>query len=226
MRAALWRATRTLRVSRVAHQPLSCVCDASKQRRHLHHSQMAGPRGAFIVLEGTDRSGKSTQCARLVTALNASGVPAELWRFPDRTTSVGHMLDAYLRGTPEGDADDAAVHLLFSANRWEKRCVRCRGGGGVQHSHLTSFPNPLRCQRTRLLEALQAGTTLVVDRYAYSGVAFTSAKRVQGLGLDWCKVRRKCWGSAEHALTLQRAWCHNRRLMRACRRRTRCCCSG
>jgi dTMP kinase len=32
------------------------------------------PRGAFIVLEGVDRCGKSTQCARLVEALQAEGV--------------------------------------------------------------------------------------------------------------------------------------------------------
>lgn len=31
---------------------------------------------------------------------------------------------------------------------------------------------------------LKAGTTLIVDRYAYSGVAFSSAK---GLDLEWCK---------------------------------------
>ena len=142
------------------------------------------------MLEGTDRSGKSTQCARLVTSLNAAGVPAELWRFPDRTTSVGHMLDAYLRGTPEGDADDAAVHLLFSANRWEKRCVSSMAAPAVSQSELTvSRPACALWARTRLLEALQSGTTLVVDRYAYSGVAFTSAKRVQGLDLEWCQAR-------------------------------------
>lgn len=32
------------------------------------------PRGAFIVLEGVDRCGKTTQCARLVERLRASGV--------------------------------------------------------------------------------------------------------------------------------------------------------
>jgi dTMP kinase len=38
-----------------------------------------------------------------------------------------------------------------------------------------------------LMEAtLKAGTTLVVDRYSYSGVAFTAAK---GLDFQWCKVR-------------------------------------
>ncbi len=30
--------------------------------------------------------------------------------------------------------------------------------------------------------------TLVVDRYAYSGAAYTAAKRVPGCGLDWCRA--------------------------------------
>ena len=34
-------------------------------------------------------------------------------------------------------------------------------------------------------DKLKAGTTLIVDRYSYSGVAFSSAK---GLNIDWCKV--------------------------------------
>ena len=44
---------------------------------------------------------------------------AELWKFPDRQTAIGQMINAYLQGKTE--TDDAAVHLLFSANRWEKR---------------------------------------------------------------------------------------------------------
>jgi len=39
-------------------------------------------RGAFIVFEGLDRSGKSTQVARLVESLNKSGVKAVGCRFP------------------------------------------------------------------------------------------------------------------------------------------------
>ena len=93
----------------------------------------------------------------VVEALNASGCPAELWRFPDRTSPTGQMIDSYLRSASE--LDDRAVHLLFSANRWEKR--------------------------TRMLEALAQGTTLVVDRYAYSGASFTAAK---GYDLGWCKA--------------------------------------
>lgn len=33
---------------------------------------------------------------------------------------------------------------------------------------------------------LQSGITLIVDRYAYSGVAFSAAK---GLDIEWCKVK-------------------------------------
>lgn len=32
---------------------------------------------------------------------------------------------------------------------------------------------------------LLSGTTLIVDRYSYSGVAFSAAK---GLDIEWCKV--------------------------------------
>ena len=193
MRAALWRAARTLRVSgdRCARQS-TVTCRATQlKRRELDHRDMSGPRGAFIVLEGTDRSGKSTQCARLVAALNAAGVSAESWRFPDRTTGIGHMLDAYLRGTPDGDTDDGAVHLLFSANRWEKRRVArfCLDSGFPACLRKSSVHCVWPLHRADLLLKLQAGTTLVVDRYAYSGVAFTSAKRVPGLDLVWCKAR-------------------------------------
>lgn len=116
------------------------------------------PRGAFIVFEGADRAGKSTQVARLAAHLTAAGVRAEAWRFPERSTTVGSTIDAYLKFAAE--LDDAAVHLLFSANRWERRAT--------------------------LLAALRSGTTLVVDRYAYSGVAFTAAKHVPGLDRAWC----------------------------------------
>lgn len=39
-------------------------------------------RGAFIVFEGCDRSGKSTQCKKLMERLNELGKPAQLMRFP------------------------------------------------------------------------------------------------------------------------------------------------
>lgn len=78
-------------------------------------------RGALVVLEGLDRSGKSSQCARLLSFLEGQGHRAEGWRFPDRGTSVGQMISAYLAN--ESQLDDRTIHLLFSANRWEKRFV-------------------------------------------------------------------------------------------------------
>ncbi|WCJ42918.1 Thymidylate kinase [Euphorbia peplus] len=114
-------------------------------------------RGALIVLEGLDRSGKTSQSGKLVSYLEGLGHPAELWRFPDRTTSIGQMISAYLSN--QSQLDDHTIHLLYSANRWEK---------------------------SSLMETLlKNGTTLIVDRYSYSGVAFTSAK---GLDFEWCKA--------------------------------------
>ncbi|XP_074172733.1 thymidylate kinase isoform X2 [Rhinolophus sinicus] len=112
---------------------------------------MAGRRGALIVLEGVDRAGKSTQSRKLVSALCAAGHRAELLRFPERSTEIGKLLSSYLE--KKSEVEDHSVHLLFSANRWE---------------HV-----PL------IKEKLSQGVTLVVDRYAFSGVAFTSAKEVR-----------------------------------------------
>lgn len=39
-------------------------------------------RGLFVVLEGLDRSGKSTQCDLLLDALNQAGQSSRSWKFP------------------------------------------------------------------------------------------------------------------------------------------------
>ncbi|XP_051567560.1 thymidylate kinase-like [Myxocyprinus asiaticus] len=118
---------------------------------------MSCRRGALIVLEGVDKAGKTTQCHKLVQALQQNGRAAEMMRFPDRTTKIGQVISAYLE--KNNNLEDHTVHLLFSANRWEMV--------------------PLMKQK------LEQGITLVVDRYAFSGVAFTSAK--PGFSLEWCK---------------------------------------
>lgn len=86
---------------------------------HMAPDQSEKSRGALIVLEGLDRSGKTSQSSRLVSNLESQGFPAELWRFPDRKTCVGEMISSYLSNKSQLDAQ--TVHLLFSANRWEKR---------------------------------------------------------------------------------------------------------
>ena len=124
-------------------------------------------RGLFFLFEGVDRCGKTTQARRLCEALAAAGERCELLRFPDRASATGQLLDRYLQRQLE--LDDRAVHLLFSANRWEASA--------------------------RLAGLLRAGVHVVVDRYAHSGVAFSSAKPATGapppngaLALEWCKA--------------------------------------
>ncbi|PHH76763.1 hypothetical protein CDD82_3856 [Ophiocordyceps australis] len=74
-------------------------------------------RGAFIVLEGLDRSGKTTQAKKLEERMVASGMRVVAMQFPDRTTVIGKMIDDYLKSNVE--MEDHVIHLLFSANRWE-----------------------------------------------------------------------------------------------------------
>lgn len=83
-------------------------------------------RGALIVLEGVDRSGKSTQCKLLAQTLVNSGINAVLKRFPDRTTTIGTLINSYL--TTPAAMNDRVIHLLFAANRWEAMYVFFWGG--------------------------------------------------------------------------------------------------
>lgn len=73
-------------------------------------------RGAFVLFEGIDRCGKSTQ-SELISKYCQSKYPTELIRFPDRKSSIGQLIDSYLQST--SNLNDQAIHLLFSANRWE-----------------------------------------------------------------------------------------------------------
>ena len=45
-------------------------------------------RGAFIVLEGVDHSGKTTQCHRLVDALDSEGRRVKFYTFPSLRYSI------------------------------------------------------------------------------------------------------------------------------------------
>ncbi|KAL1411444.1 Thymidylate kinase [Vanrija albida] len=111
-------------------------------------SPSTSPRGGFIVLEGLDRTGKSTLARELVKLAEAGGRKARLQVFPDRTLPSGKTIDAYLR--KEIELDDEHVHALFSENRWE-----CAEG---------------------IKKDLAAGVWVITDRYAFSGAAYTMAK--------------------------------------------------
>jgi dTMP kinase len=110
----------------------------------------------FIVFEGLDRSGKSSQAALLAEKLKEAGRAVKLMRFPARDSGpIGKMIDEYLRSG--NNLSDEAIHLLFSANRWE-----------VAES---------------IKRDLQNGFDIICDRYLYSGVVYSASK---GLPWEWC----------------------------------------
>lgn len=92
-----------------------------------------------------------------VESLTANGRPARYINFPDRTTECGALINSYL--TNKKEFNDETIHLLFTLNRWEAKSA--------------------------MEKMLGDGITLIVDRYSYSGVAFSAAK---GLDIDWCKA--------------------------------------
>ncbi|XP_072950271.1 thymidylate kinase isoform X3 [Typha angustifolia] len=145
------RASRTSRGAKLSCQHIKRSFPAV----HMDNGHYNSARGSLIVLEGLDRSGKTSQCSNLLSYLRGTGLSVEAWRFPDRSTSIGQLISAYLAN--ESQLDDKAIHLLFSANRWEKRAL--------------------------MENKLKSGITIVVDRYSYSGVAFSVAK---GLDMGWC----------------------------------------
>lgn len=112
-------------------------------------------RGKLIVLEGLDRSGKSS-VAKFIFNLLSENQPTVCMNFPDRTTPIGKMINEFLNNHTE--LSNEAIHLLFSANRWEKMKL--------------------------ISETLEAGTHIICDRYWYSGVAYSVAK---GMDFEWCQ---------------------------------------
>ena len=76
-------------------------------------------KGKIIVLEGTDKAGKTTQSRLLAEAIKVSGKICVVIDFPDYTTPIGLEIRAFLDGRRDYPAE--TKHLLFSANRWEKK---------------------------------------------------------------------------------------------------------
>lgn len=107
----------------------------------------------FIVIEGLDGSGKSTQVARLTAELVRRGKSVEYLHFPRFDTPVyGEIIARFLRGElgPVEGVDPHLVALLFAGDRAEAAPM-IRGW-------------------------LAEGRWVVTDRYVYSNVAYQCAK--------------------------------------------------
>ncbi|KAL9875460.1 thymidylate kinase-like isoform 1-T5 [Glossina fuscipes fuscipes] len=69
--------------------------------------------------------------------------------FPECKSNICQTINAYF--TNKKQISDEAIHLLFTANRWE-------------------FQNEVK-------ELLLSGTSLIVDRYLYYGVAYSNSQK-------------------------------------------------
>ncbi len=104
-------------------------------------------RGKFIVFEGIDGSGKSTQLKMLSKYLQGKGIPCVTTCEPT-DSPFGGLLRACLTGRLE--TDERAIAALFAADRMD---------------HLF---NPINGIEKRLNE----GVTVLCDRYYFSSLAY------------------------------------------------------
>jgi dTMP kinase len=111
-------------------------------------------RGKIIVLEGTDKAGKTTQSRILAEAIKAAGRVCVVIDFPDYTTPIGLEIRAFLDGRRDYPAE--AKHLLFSANRWEKK--------------------------KEIESMVESGTIVVMNRYWQSNLIYGTAN---GMDEGW-----------------------------------------
>jgi dTMP kinase len=108
------------------------------------------PKGLFIVIEGLDGSGKSTQATLLFEWLKKHGYNPLLTHEPTYEKIGSLLREFYLKKVdlPKVDA------LLFAADREE---------------HV----------KTVILPALEQGKTVISDRYYYSSVAYQTAQGLE-----------------------------------------------
>lgn len=104
----------------------------------------------FIVFEGIDGCGKSTQARMLAEWLESRGLPVLLTAEPTKT-KLGGLIREILSGREEIDPN--ALALLFTGDRYE---------------HLA----------TEILPALGEGKIVICERYYYSTIAYQVAQGV------------------------------------------------
>jgi dTMP kinase len=116
----------------------------------LSTSRRALPRGRFVVLEGLDGAGTTTQTAELTRRLTVRGLRVLATAEPSRGpigTLARLAISRRLRGGDGKDLDRGALSLLFAADR-------------LDHAQAEIVP------------ALVSGRWVVSDRYALSSLAY------------------------------------------------------
>lgn len=117
--------------------------------------------GLFIVIEGVDGSGKSTQFARLRERLGRAGYETAVFKFPQYDQASSYFVRAYLDGHygEVGDVGPYTSSLFYALDRYEAA--------------------------PRIKEALAAGKIVLIDRYvgsnmAHQGTKFSHAEERRG----------------------------------------------
>src|SRR5574344_528402 len=123
-------------------------------------------KNKFIVIEGTDCSGKETQSRLLVEKLNKQGLKAIYLTFPNYETPTGRIVAWYLN-KPEYSLNlPINTHELFPE-------------GATNVDALVSsayFAADRRYNMPKIKEYLNQGYTVILDRYVYSNMAHQGGK--------------------------------------------------
>ena len=107
-------------------------------------------RGTFIVIEGLDGSGGTTQCRMLAQWLRDQGASEVIETMEPTDLPVGAFIRRALKQqTEEGGLGDAVLPYLFAADRQD---------------HLDRRVQP----------ALERGAVVISDRYLHSSLAYQS----------------------------------------------------
>ena len=107
----------------------------------------------FIVIEGLDGSGKSTQIELLSKELRKRGTAFEYLHFPITGEGFyGELVARFLRGDlgPLESVHPYLVALIYAGNRFDSK--------------------------EKILGWLEKGITVIADRYVFSNIAFQCAK--------------------------------------------------
>jgi dTMP kinase len=114
-------------------------------------------RGKFVVYEGIDGSGTTTQASRLANHLRGRGVPVCETSEPTRGP-FGAVIRQALEGRLE--VDERALAVAFAADRYDHLFGTHRG----------------------VVDRLDAGTWVICDRYVLSSLVYQTAN---GLTAEW-----------------------------------------
>lgn len=97
--------------------------------------------------------------------------------YADRDTATGKIINSYLTNT--ANVEDKVIHKLFSDNRWEFKYVVNACAAVRNHATHTRGFRAKPCWicyylgRDEIINTLNEGKSIVVDRYAFSGVCAT-----------------------------------------------------